>query len=157
VNGQAITRLARILPWAWLILYGKSISIWMYLGSADMIFLYVWKLVCPASYQYWLVSETVFGHDRLYMNLTGHTLKGFRTLKNLPIWLSLVQVGDYWWCAQEAIITIRIKTPRIFDPSRIRVLMGLQLGSSIVCSINTRGGARGDRRAYTPTHHHVKP
>jgi hypothetical protein len=37
-----------------------------------------------------MVSE----HGRLYMNLTGHTLKEFGTLKNLPIRLSLVQVGD---------------------------------------------------------------
>jgi hypothetical protein len=63
----------------------------------------------------------------------GHTLKGFGTLKSLPIWLSLVQVGDCWWYAQEAIITIRI-----------RVLIGLQHGSLLSCSINMRGGARGD-------------
>jgi hypothetical protein len=37
-----------------------------------------------------------------------------------------------------------------FDPSRIKVLMGLRLGSPLVCSINTRGGARGEIDAYTP-------
>jgi hypothetical protein len=31
------------------------------------------------------VSETVFGHNCSYMNLMGHTLKGFGTLKSLPI------------------------------------------------------------------------
>jgi hypothetical protein len=31
------------------------------------------------------VSETVSEHGRLYMNLTGHTFKGFQTLKSLPI------------------------------------------------------------------------
>jgi hypothetical protein len=91
-------------------------------------------------------------HGHLYMNLTGHTLNGFGTLKSLHIWLSLVQVVDCWWCAQEAIITIRIKACRILDPSRIRVLMGLRLGSTLACSINTRGGSRGDIDAYTPRH-----
>jgi hypothetical protein len=81
----------------------------MYLGSADMIFIYIQESVCLARYQCWLVSETVSEHGRLYMNLTSHTLKGFGTLKSLPLWLSLVQVGDYWWCVQEAIMTIRIK------------------------------------------------
>jgi hypothetical protein len=36
--------------------------------------------------------EIVFEHGRLYMNLTGHILKGFGTLKSL----SLVQVGNCW-------------------------------------------------------------
>jgi hypothetical protein len=40
-----------------------------------------------------------------------------------------------------------------FDPSRIRVLMGLQRESPLACSINMRGGARG---AYTHTRHHMK-
>jgi hypothetical protein len=37
---------------------------------------------------------------------------------------------------------IRIKVSRIFDPSQIRVLMDLRFRSPLVCSINTRGGAR---------------
>jgi hypothetical protein len=40
-----------------------------------------------------------------------------------------------------------------FDPSQIRVLMGLRWGSPLACSINMRGGARG---VHTPTLHHVK-
>jgi hypothetical protein len=31
------------------------------------------------------MSKTISEHDRLYMNLMGHTLKGFGTLKSLPI------------------------------------------------------------------------
>jgi hypothetical protein len=81
----------------------------MYLGSADMIFMYIQESVCPAKYQCWFVLETVSEQGRLYMNLTGHRLKEFGTLKIFPIWLSLVQVGDCWWCAQEAITTISIK------------------------------------------------
>jgi hypothetical protein len=38
--------------------------------------------------------ENGFRTRHLYMNLTGHTVKGFGTLKRLPIWLSLVQVGN---------------------------------------------------------------
>jgi hypothetical protein len=79
-----------------------------------------------------------------------HTLKGFGNLKSLPIWLSLMQVGDCWWCTQETIITIQVKVCGIFDPSRISVLIGLQLGSLLVCSINMMGGARGNTHAYTP-------
>jgi hypothetical protein len=47
----------------------------------------------------------------------------------------------YWWCAQEAIITIRITPRGIFDPSRIKILMGLWLESPLACPINMRGGA----------------
>jgi hypothetical protein len=43
----------------------------------------------------YVLCQMVFEHGHLYMNLTGHTLKGFGTLKSLPILLSLVQVGDY--------------------------------------------------------------
>jgi hypothetical protein len=50
-----------------------------------MIFMYIRESVCPARYQCRLVSEMVSEHDHLYMNLTGHTLKGFGTLKSLPI------------------------------------------------------------------------
>jgi hypothetical protein len=50
-----------------------------------MIFMYIQKLVYPARYQCQLVLETVSEHDRLDMNLTGHTLKGFGTLKSLSI------------------------------------------------------------------------
>jgi hypothetical protein len=39
-----------------------------------------------------------------------------------------------------------------FDPSRIRILMNLWLGSSLIYCINMRGGGRGTE---TPTHHHV--
>jgi hypothetical protein len=38
----------------------------------------------------------------------------------------------------------------IFDASWIRVLMGILLGSPLACSINMRGGARGEALAYTP-------
>jgi hypothetical protein len=48
-------------------------------------------------------------------------------------------------------MTILINTRMIFDPSQIRVLMGLRLGSPLACSINIRGGARGEIYAYTPT------
>jgi hypothetical protein len=65
------------------------------------------------------VSETVSEHDHLYMNLTGHTLKGFGTLKNLPILLSLVQVGDCCQCVQEVIIIIWIKACRDLIPVRL--------------------------------------
>jgi hypothetical protein len=53
----------------------------MYLGSANMIFMYIRELVCPARYQCRLVLEMISKHGRLYMNLMGHTLKGFGTLK----------------------------------------------------------------------------
>jgi hypothetical protein len=46
----------------------------------------------------------------------------------------------------------RIKAYSIFDPSRIRLIMSLQLGSLLVCSINMSGGARAQQ---TPTHHHL--
>jgi hypothetical protein len=50
-----------------------------------MIFMYIRELVCPTRYQCCLVLKTVSEHGHLYMNLTGHTLKGFGILKNLPI------------------------------------------------------------------------
>jgi hypothetical protein len=50
-----------------------------------MIFMYIRESVCPARYQGRLVSETISEHDRLYMNLTGHKLKGFGTLKSFSI------------------------------------------------------------------------
>jgi hypothetical protein len=150
VNGRAITRVTCSLPWTWLVSCGKGISTWMYLGSADMIFMYVRELVCHARYRCWLVSKTVFDHSHLYMNLIGHTHKGFETLKSKHI-LSLMQVAHCWWCAQKAIITIQIKSHRIFNPSCVRVLMGLQLGISLADSINMRGGARGAIHLHTTT------
>jgi hypothetical protein len=94
VNGRAITRVARMSPWAWLVSCSKGISMWMYLGSADMVFMYIQESVCPTRYQCWLVSEMISERSHLYMNLMSHTLKEFETLKILSIWLSLVQVGD---------------------------------------------------------------
>jgi hypothetical protein len=35
--------------------------------------------------------------------------------------------------------------------------MGLSLGRLLVYSINMRGEASGDRHAYAPIGHHVKP
>jgi hypothetical protein len=45
---------------------------------------------------------------------------------------------------------IPIKAHQIFDPSWIRVLMSLRLGSQLACSINTRSEARGEIHTYTP-------
>jgi hypothetical protein len=61
-----------------------------------MIFMYIRESVCPAGYLYWLVLKMVSKHVHLYMNLMGHTLKGFGTFKSLPIRLCLVQLGDCW-------------------------------------------------------------
>jgi hypothetical protein len=44
-----------------------------------MIIMHVRESVCPARYQCYVVSEMVFEYDRLYINLSGHTLKGFAT------------------------------------------------------------------------------
>jgi hypothetical protein len=157
VNGRGITRVTRISPWAWLESCDKGISTWMYLGSANMPFMYIRESVCSAKYRCWLVSEMISSHNHLYMNLMGHTLKWFETLKSLSIWLSLVQVRDCWWRVQEVIITIQIKSRGIFDSSRIRLLIGLWLESSLVCSINTIGEVRGETHATTWQHQPPPP
>jgi hypothetical protein len=58
--------------------------------------------------------------------------------ENLPLWLSLVQVGDCWWYAQEAImcgLDIGLR--------RIRTLMGFQREGPLSGVYIMRGGAVG--------------
>jgi hypothetical protein len=56
----------------------------------------------------------------------------------------------------EVIIIIEIKSHKTFDPRCwIRTLMGYDLKSLLVCSINMWGGARGDTSYHNrnPSHH----
>jgi hypothetical protein len=44
------------------------------------------------------------------------------------------------------------ESPHGFNTSQISVLMGLRLRSSLMCSINMRGGTRGTIHTDTPPH-----
>jgi hypothetical protein len=108
-----------------------------------MIFMYIHGSICPARYQCWLVLEMISKDSRLYMNLTGHTLKGFRIFKKLAYMIVSSASGRLLVMCPRGNHNNSDYGPQGFHPSRIRVLMGLWWGSPLACSTNIRSGARG--------------